>query len=211
MVTKEKTLEQVLQESRELHTWICVALVPVRPSRLGNLRLAIPAFDVVLDYFTGITATVEKRAYGSAFSLVRSIFETFVRAVWLKDCATKEDLAAFERDERGRNLDLILAKIEELEAFKSGTLSDLKKQAWSAMNSYTHGGIHQVARRVKGNAIDPNYLDGEIIEVLRMGQMFALLAFIQIVLVAGRKDLEQVGIQKLYELELFKKKSQYDQ
>jgi hypothetical protein len=74
------------------------------------------------------------------------------------------------------------------------------------MNSYTHGGIHQVARRVKGNDIDPNYEDGEIMEVLRIGQMFALLAFIQIVLVAGRKDLEQVGIKKLYELELFKKK-----
>lgn len=206
MNTTEKTLEQILQESRDVHTWIFLRLDGVQFPKVRRLLVATSAFDVVLDYFTGITASVEKRAYGSAFALVRSIFETFVRAVWLKDCATDEELAAFERDERGRNFDLLLARIEELDDFKSGTLSDLKKQAWSAMNSYTHGGIHQVARRVKGNAIDPNYEDGEIIEVLRMGQMFALLAFIQIVLVAGRKDLEQVGIQKLYELELFKKK-----
>ena len=206
MNTKEKSLEQILQESRDLHTWIFLRLDGVQFPKTRKLLLATAAFDVVLDYFTGITTLIEQKVHGAAFALVRSIFETFVRAVWLKDCATEEDLAAFERDERGRNFDLILAKIEELDAFKSGTLSDLKKQAWSAMNSYTHGGIHQVARRVKGNAIDPNYEDGEIIEVLRMGQMFALLAFIQIFLVAGRKDLEQVGIQKLYELELFKKK-----
>jgi hypothetical protein len=203
---KEKTLEQILQESMDIHTWIFRQLDGVPLPKTRRLLLAISAFDVVFEHFTGITVLIEKKVNGSAFALVRSIFETFVRAVWLKDCASDEELAAFERDERGRNFDLILAKIEELDAFKSGTLSDLKKQAWSAMNSYTHGGIHQVARRVKGNAIDPNYLDGEIIEVLRMGQMFALLAFIQIVLVAGREDLEQLGIQKLYELELFVKK-----
>ncbi len=207
MNAKENTLEQILDVSRDLHTWIFRQLDGVPLPKTRRLLLAISAFDVVFEHFTGITVLIEKKVYGSAFALVRSIFEAFVRAVWLKDCATDEELAAFERVERGRNFDLLLQKIEELDAFKSGTLSDLKKQAWSAMNSYTHGGIHQVARRVKGNAIDPNYLDGEIMEVLRMGQMFALLAFIQIVLVADRKDLEQVGIQKLYELELYKKKS----
>lgn len=203
MRTEYKTLEQILQESRDLHTWIFLRLDGVPLPKTRRFLLAIAAFDVVLDYFTGITALVEKRAYGSAFALVRSIFETFVRAVWLKDCANDEELAAFEQDEYARNFYLILSKVEKLEAFKSGTLSDLKKQAWAAMNSYTHGGIHQIARRVKGNAIDPNYLDEEVIEVLRMGQMFALLAFIQIVKVSGRIDLEQSAIQKLYELQLF--------
>ena len=200
------TLEQALQESRDLHTWIFVHLDGVPLPKTRRFLLAISAFDVVLDYFTGITASIEKRAYGSGFALVRSIFEVFVRAVWLKDCANDEELAAFERDEYARNFNLILSKVEELEAFKSGTLSDLKKQAWAAMNSYTHGGIHQIARRVKGNAIDPNYLDEEIIEVLRMGQMFALLAFIQIVQVSSRADLEQSAIRKLCEMQLFVKK-----
>lgn len=203
MKTEYKTLGQILQESRGLHTWIFLQLDGVPLPKTRRFLLAISAFDVVLDSFTGITVLVEKRAYGPAFALVRSIFEVFVRAVWLKDCASDTELAAFERDEYARNFDLILSKVEKLDAFKSGTLSDLKNQAWAAMNSYTHGGIHQIARRVKGNAIDPNYLDEEIIEVLRMGQMFALLAFIQIVQVSGRMDLEKSAIQKLYELQLF--------
>lgn len=203
-----KTLELTLQESRDLHTWIFLRLDGVPLPKTRRYLLAISAFDVVLDHFTAITALIEKRACGSAFALVRSTFEVFVRAVWLKDCADDDELAAFERDEYARNFDLILSKVEELEAFKSGALSGLKKQAWAAMNSYTHGGIHQISRRVKGNAIDPNYLDEEVIEVLRIGQLFALLALIQIVQISSRKDLEQAAIHKLYDLGLFRKHQQ---
>ena len=96
-------------------------------------------------------------------------------------------------------------QVEQLESFQHGALSHLKKQAWVAMNGYTHGGIHQIGRRARGNVIDSNYADGEIIEVLRLGQMFALMSFIQIALTAGRKDLSQQATKKLYDLELFKR------
>lgn len=200
-----KTLEQTLVESREVHTWIFLNLDGLILSKSRRLLLAISAFDVVLEHFTGITALTEKRVYGAAFALARPLFETFVRAVWLKDCATNDDLAAFQRDEFSRKFGETLGQIEQLESFRSGALSSLKKQAWSAMSSYTHGGIQQIARRVKGRAIDPNYTDEEIIEVLRLSQAFAMMAFIQIVLVAGRRDLEAAAIQRLYALDLFKK------
>lgn len=207
MKATEKTLEQVLQESRDIHTWAISTLDGIPFPVNKRLLISIAAFDVVLDHFTGITGLIEGRVYGAAFALARPLFETFVRAVWLKDCGTDQDLLAFERDEFSRKFGEALKDIEQLESFKSGTLSSLKKQAWSAMSSYTHGGYQQIARRVKGKTIDPNYTDEEIIEVLRFSQAFALMAFIQIVLVANRRDLEQLAIQKLYETGLFLKKS----
>lgn len=201
-----KTLEQTLQESREVHTWTLSRLEGIPFPVNKRLLIAIAALDVVLDHFTGITALIEKRVYGAAFALARPLFETFVRAVWLKDCGADKDLTKFERDQFSRSFGQALKEIEQLESFKSGALSSLKKQAWSAMSSYTHGGYQQIARRVKGKTIDPNYTDDEIIEVLRLSQTFAMMAFIQIVLVAGRRDLEQAAIQKLYELDLFRKK-----
>ena len=206
MSAKEKNLEQILQESRDIHTWTISSLDGIPFPVNKRLLISIAAFDVVLDHFTGIMALIEKRVYGAAFALARPLFETFIRAVWLKDCARDQDLLAFEQDEFSRKFGEALKDIEQLEAFKSGSLSNLKKQAWSAMSSYTHGGFQQIARRVKGNTIDPNYIDEEIIEVLRLSQAFALMAFIQIVLVAGRRDLEQLAIQKLYETGLFLKK-----
>ena len=203
----ERPLEQILQESRDIHTWAISSLNGIPFPVNKRLLISIAAFDVVLDHFTGITALIEKRVYGAAFALARPLFETFVRAVWLKDCATDQDLLAFEKDEFSRGCGQALKEIEQLESFKSGALSNLKKQAWSAMSSYTHGGFQQIARRVKGKTIDPNYTDEEIIEVLRLSQAFALMAFIQIALVAGRRDLEKLAIQKLYETGLFLKKN----
>lgn len=201
-----KTLEQTLQESREVHTWTLSSLEGVPFPVNKRLLIVIAALDVVLDHFTGITALIERRVYGAAFALARPLFETFVRAIWLKDCGTDKDLSDFERDQFSRSFGQALKEIEQLESFKSGVLSNLKKQAWSAMSSYTHGGYQQIARRVKGKTIDPNYTDEEIIEVLRLSQAFAMMAFIQIVLVAGRRDLEAAAIQRLYELDLFRKK-----
>lgn len=207
MNVKEQPLDHILQESRDIHTWAISSLDGIPFPVNKRLLISIAAFDVVLDHFTGITALIEKRVYGAAFALARPLFETFVRAVWLKDCATDQDLIAFERDEFSRSCGQVLKEIEKLESFKSGSLSNLKKQAWSAMSSYTHGGFQQIARRVKGKTIDPNYMDEEIIEVLRLSQAFALMAFIQIVLVAGRGDMEQLAIQKLYETGLFLRQS----
>ena len=200
-----KTLDVTLQESRDLHSWIFINLEQVRPSKVGSLRLAIPAFDLVLDYFTGITCSIEMRAHGSAFALVRPLFETFVRAVWLKNVATDQGLADFEQDKLSIKFGEMLLQIEQLESFQHGALSDLKRQAWAAMNGYAHGGIHQIGRRVKGNAIDSNYADSEIIEVLRLGQMFALMSFIEIVQASEKKDLAKLATQKLFELELFER------
>ncbi len=208
MSPKEKSLEEVLQESKDIHTWAISSLDGIPFPVNKRLLISIAAFDVVLDHFTGITALIEKRVYGAAFALARPLFETFVRAVWLKDCGTDQDLLAFERDEFSRSCGQSLKEIEQLESFRSGALSNLKKQAWSAMSSYTHGGFQQIARRVNGKTIDPNYSNEEIIEVLRLSQAFALMSFIQIVLVANRRDLEKLAIQRLYEAGLFLKQSE---
>ncbi len=202
----KKTLEQTLIESIDLHNWTLSSLEGVPFPANRRLLIAISSLDLALDHFAAITALIERRICGSAFALARPLFEAFIRAVWLKDCATDEELSAFERDEFPRNFGQVLLQVEELESFKSGALSGLKKQAWEAMNSYTHGGIQQIARRVKAKMIDPNYLDEEIIEVLRLSQVFGLMAFIQLVLIAGRRDLEKLAIDKLYALELFKRK-----
>jgi len=40
--------------------------------------------------------------------------------------------------------------------------------------------MHQIARRVKGGSIEPNYEPEEVIEVLKASGLFALMALLQI-------------------------------
>jgi len=65
------------------------------------------------------------------------------------------------------------------------------------MNGYTHGGMHQVARRLKGNSIEPNYDPDEVIEVVKASGLLALMALLQIARLASNGNIEQEVIAKL--------------
>jgi predicted glycosyl hydrolase (DUF1957 family) len=81
--------------------------------------------------------------------------------------------------------------IEKHSHFADKALSQLKHNSWSAMNSYTHGGMLQVGRRINGNIIEPKYDDDEIIEVLRSAGTFGLLALLQMARLANKEALAQ--------------------
>lgn len=73
------------------------------------------------------------------------------------------------------------------------------------MNSYKHAGIHQVIRRNKESEISPNYLEGEILDVLESTNAFAILAAIAIADLADDGPLAYA----IYErgMEFFRKRS----
>lgn len=207
-MTKAKmTVGDYVNDSYALHAWILDNLNELDISKDKRSLLSVCAFDTVIEHFLGAITLIKSKIYGSAFSLVRPIFETFVRGVWLKNCAEDAELVNFQKDRVKKEFWEILKLVEGLEAFKSGSLSSLKKQAWSAMSSYTHGGFQQISRRVKSGNLYPDFEDEEIIEVLKISQMFALLAFIQVAIEVKRDDLVQVAIGKLYSMGLFKKKN----
>ena len=83
----------------------------------------------------------------------------------------------------------MLDVIEQHADFGDKVLSCYKIEGWKAMNGYTHGGMHQVARRVKAASIEPNYQPEEIIEALKSSGLFALLALLQIGRLAKNEEV----------------------
>lgn len=65
------------------------------------------------------------------------------------------------------------------------------------MNSYTHDGALQSGRRFSGESVEPNYDAEEVAEVTRLSGTFALMAFQQIAIEAGRLDLADEAIKRL--------------
>ena len=62
-------------------------------------------------------------------------------------------------------------------AFRTdGFFEGIEKQAWQAMNSYTHSGIRQLSRRFDNGRITPNYSEEEITEVIDGATMSLLNA-----------------------------------
>jgi hypothetical protein len=194
----------VYKIASNLYPWIERRLDGLEIPRSSRSLLSVSCHDVVIEHHLAVFTLISAKIYGSAFTLTRPIFETFVRGVWLRHCADEDDLIKYQKDKIEPKFQTLLDAIEETEAFKSKSLSALKGQAWHAMNSYVHGGIQQISRRLSSGEIYPDFLEREIDEVVRLSQTFALLSFIQIAVESKRDDLAHEALELLYKLDLFK-------
>lgn len=170
--------------------WIRENLVGIELK--GDHRHRIPAqlFDLAIEHASGIHKLIASNICASAFTLVRSEFECFVRSAWLHHCASDAEIETFiSKDRIGSNFGELIDALEKKPGFDSKFLSIIKESAMKAMHGYTHGGIHQVSRRMEGDYIEPCFEDGALLEVIQFSATMALLAFGQIAALADREDL----------------------
>ena len=175
----------------ELYGWLTPRLDGLDIKKSKRVLLSLGCLDQAIEHHLAICQLLKCKVNGSAFALVRLIFESFVRGVWLKNCATEAQLSEFQNDKLTISFGELVRSIKALEGFRSGMLGRLKKQAWTAMNSYTHTGFQQASRRFGKEFIEPTYTDAEVIEVLKISGSFALLSFQQIAAEGNRLDLAQ--------------------
>lgn len=160
-------------------------------------------YDVANEHAKGICTLFENNHYASGFALMRSLFETFIRAAWLLHCATDTELETFaekdkvelESKERFTFGDMIKA-VESAKDWPD-TLSGIKEQAWGALNSYTHGGQFQVTRRYDGNTIQPHHDPEQVDEVIRLSAMLTFLTFFEIAGISKNEKLHRF-VEELY-------------
>jgi hypothetical protein len=179
-----------LAKARELISWIQQKLNGIEIK--GDHRHRIPGqlFDLAIEHHAGIVELLSGQVYASAFALVRCEFECFVRGAWLHYCASDAQIETFvEKDLIAPRLGTLIAAIEERPEFDSKFLSKVRDSAWNAMNGYTHGGIHQISRRMQGEYIEPCFEDDALLEVIQFSGTMALIAFGQIAALADRDDL----------------------
>ena len=70
----------------------------------------------------------------------------------------------------------MIKDLESREAFKDGVLSKAKQASWKRMNSFTHTGYQQVARRNIPDGIAPNYKDEEVLQILEFADAAAIMS-----------------------------------
>ena len=155
--------------------------------------LALEYLDITLEHHQAILTLIKHEIYGSAFALLRPLFATLFRALWVVGCAseTQVEKIASKDNFRFPKMEPLVEQVDE--AFKmEGFFGELKDRAWTAMNSYTHSGLLQLNRRFSGTKVEPSYREGEILEaigactttIIMLGKMYAL--------VVGRNEEAQV-------------------
>ncbi|MGD0901827.1 MAG: hypothetical protein ABR924_02685 [Terracidiphilus sp.] len=104
---------------------------------------------------------------GSASALFRPVVESAYRALWINLPATDAEIERFNKND---TIDLKFGEIAKAldDAYdqegKDDFFQDFKTQAWEHLNSYTHGGMHQIGRRFVKHEVVNNYSAEEIYE-----------------------------------------------
>lgn len=192
------SIDAALTGAAELSRWLDSSIHELSIQSGDREVLAAALFDQVHEHHKAIQLLLKNSFAGSAFSLVRPTLETFVRGVWLLRCASEQEVKNFLEDKIvNKSFEDLIKEIEAQPGYDIGVLSKVKKTAWNAMCSYTHGGYLQAVRRITSDQIEPNYADDEMLEVINSSSAIALLAASQIFSMAKRVDLVKETLDRM--------------
>jgi hypothetical protein len=178
--------------------------------------LVIGCVDTALEHHRALWLLKDAKLYGSAFAFLRLMFDALVRALWLDKVACTEQIEEVTRDEfywpeMRKMLNQIKrayfgpppdaqqqADKEKVEFAKAvDQLFESFKDAWPSMNSYTHSGALQIARRFSFDEVRPNYTEGETVQVLNFANR-ALMTFTGLLLDSLGAEREMRELRTLF-------------
>lgn len=179
-------------------------------SKINNLeissddrpRIAASCFDIAIEHQKAIILLIANKLYGSAFALVRLLFEAYIRGLWLNHCASDKEIDKFKKGKIDKEFGQLIKEIENIDGYNVGVLSKAKKAGWKVLNSFTHSGFNQVVRRNTDSTIEPNYPDEEIEEAINFTNALGLLSYLEISFLAKKNDLSIEILEKMKEIKI---------
>ncbi len=128
------THSQLVEDSEKMIDWLYSQLDGLNFPSDDRHRFSGGCFHATLEYQQAIVLLVKERLYGAAFALLRSVYESYVRGIWLHRCATEEDLENLAKGKE-RKFDKLVKAVENLPGHEDKVLSKMKERSWKAMNS----------------------------------------------------------------------------
>lgn len=113
---------------------------------------------------------------GSASALVRPVVEGAFRALWINHPATDAEVKKFnEEDKIGLTFGEIADALDTAYG-GGGMFKSFKNRTWDPLNSFTHGGMHQMGRCFIKQEIANNYSEEDLREITTLVTVIVLLA-----------------------------------
>lgn len=164
-----------------------------------KLKISGILLSITIDHISGGFVLLKAKKYSSVSALLRIIYEGFIRAIWIKNCATENEIELFlKKDEMVKSnkkkyttKELVEAVDKTLDANNIFTLIHTKY--WSMYCSLTHGGIEQLNRNINKDRIEQNYSNAEIIFFSEFMFSCAMFAVIQVGEIIGKsKEIDDL-------------------
>lgn len=198
MMTEEK-LPQLLDRTAAFHVAVQTHVQTLLPIPEPRFVTAFQSGLLSLEHALGAVVLFQQGLFPSAVALARPQYESLVRGIWLLYAASDNwveklseplTMESAKRANEGLGLaDMLkaLAGSPDAPAAIVGQLREYKDVTWEAMCSYTHGGLHPLARTISG------YSAPLIHDVLRNANaVVALTAQLQSILTGLPQNMQPV-------------------
>jgi hypothetical protein len=214
-------IDDIMAEGAEVRTQLWALLL--RHGYPGNLKnFVLGAYvDVALEHHKAIWLLTDSKLYGSAFAMVRLVFDVYFRALWINRVATEQQIEQASQDEfKFPRMRRMLADIKQayLRTSSSNEDVELAEQAergfeyigemWKPFSSYTHSGGLQIRRRFTGDQVKSNYSENEIVEVLHWATIVLMMLLkVFFVSMGHYKEVEEIKTKRWWQQYVAKIKS----
>ncbi len=138
---------------------------------------AVCLFDLAHEHATSIAILVDqKKSYGSAYALLRSCIEAYVRGSWLLNCATDEEIKKFTY--KNTQWPKLAKQYSDLEEHHEtpGLFERYVGRTMGTLDALTHGLSEQILKRRNGKSIEIVMSKEEIQHLLREVSLISILA-----------------------------------
>jgi hypothetical protein len=176
----------ILRKSQDLYEFMESLLSEFQfDSSLKNDILAA-YFDIVMEHHQSIILLTSHNLNGSASSLVRPLYETYMRFLYVCTINDENVIQNIAKDKYSfPTMHKMTIDIDKAYATEDNFFENFKKNIWSAANGYVHSGTHQLSRRLKDNMVQQSYTDEEKIEILKSVNIQLILMGIEFFKILG--------------------------
>jgi hypothetical protein len=187
-----------LDDFRAVVVWIEEHVAPLNLNTEGRQhQMVYGCLDLALEHQAAIYVLASQGLWGSALALLRLLFESVIRGVWLAGCAQEPDLDEFERN--GLKKHTFAKLIDDIEAkcgHRGRVLARIVDSSWGTLNDFTHCGYQHVVRRNSRTETGSKYKDKEKNQAINFATGLGLFAATQLADTFGYKDVVQASLAR---------------
>ena len=159
------------------------------PAQLKS-RLSAGCHSAAMQNHAGIAVLFSLGLHAPAFALLRPAFESYVRGIWLSDCAKQAEISAFVAGvwQNVPSMGNMVDQLESTASIGTGILKQSFLSNWETLCGFTHSGIEQIQMHISTGAVESNCSPEQIDEALNFAGACAAMAGIAMATLAD--DLE---------------------
>ena len=204
MTNTTKNLAVQINEAFEAMKWLEMSTKDrVPPVSTERVILSLCLMQHTQLISGSILVLLANKHPSGAFALARSLFESYLRAIWTLECASEnelQDIIVEKKDDKGREkqfprISCLIKDIEERRSDHARFIQKVKAKL-DILNDWVHVGIQTCARQFDGENIRPMYSVEDQFDLLN--------SFVKpILLQSGVKLLDRLGLGQEYTLLAF--------